>query len=162
MVVQAQLEEHERRNQRLARMSAPPAPMPPTPARTVIAWRDYLAERQQAAKEGRFRELLDQYRLTFESMPKTNVRKIQREVAGAVGITLNDLLSPRKTRGVAFARQFAIWRVRKETTLSLPQIGRLFGGRDHTTILHACRKIDGMIADGSLPAEFKKMCGEGS
>jgi hypothetical protein len=66
---------------------------------------------------------------------------IQRVVARHYGVTLVDLLSARRTKQVAFARQVAVYLVRQHTLLSLPAIGRLFGNRDHTTILHAARKI---------------------
>lgn len=66
---------------------------------------------------------------------------IQRVVARHYGVTLVDLLSARRTKQVAFARQVAVYLVRQHTLLSLPTIGRLFGNRDHTTILHATRKI---------------------
>lgn len=58
------------------------------------------------------------------------------------GMTLMDILSVRRMQHIARARQIAMWLSRHTTHLSLPQIGRAFGGRDHTTVLYACSRID--------------------
>jgi chromosomal replication initiator protein len=52
------------------------------------------------------------------------------------------MLSARRARAVARPRQVAMWLSKQHTTRSLPEIGRKFGGRDHTTVIHAVRKID--------------------
>jgi len=52
-----------------------------------------------------------------------------------------DLLSPRRTRTITRPRQIAMALAKELTTHSLPEIGDAFGGRDHTTVLHACRKV---------------------
>jgi len=57
------------------------------------------------------------------------------------GVSLQDILSIRRNENIVHARHVAIYLARSTTTHSLPVIGRLFGGRDHTTILHAVRKI---------------------
>jgi chromosomal replication initiation ATPase DnaA len=70
------------------------------------------------------------------------VEIIQRAVLTKfTGITLNDLKSARKPANVARARQIAMYLCKELTGKSLPDIGRRFGGRDHTTVLHAVRKI---------------------
>jgi len=56
-------------------------------------------------------------------------------------IKMNDLLSKRRSRSVARPRQVAMALAKELTNHSLPEIGEAFGGRDHTTVLHACRKI---------------------
>lgn len=85
-----------------------------------------------------------------QPLPKTKnvhtLKRIQIEVCIKVGISRNDMLSPRRTAYVAFARQFAMWRCKRETRFSLPEIGRRFDGRDHTTVLHASRKFDALYA----------------
>jgi hypothetical protein len=71
-----------------------------------------------------------------------NVRTIQRAVCEHYGVGLLDLLSSRRTQAVVLPRQVAAWLCRKLTAHSLPAIGHQFGGRDHTTMLHATRRID--------------------
>ncbi|MGL4647882.1 MAG: helix-turn-helix domain-containing protein, partial [Caldilineaceae bacterium] len=62
-------------------------------------------------------------------------------VAEAYKLTVDDLVGPRRTRPIADARHIAMFLLREEQALSLPQIGQLFGGRDHTTVSHAIEKI---------------------
>jgi len=66
---------------------------------------------------------------------------IQRTVAEYYKIKLSDLLSKRRSRSVARPRQLAMALAKELTNHSLPEIGEAFGGRDHTTVLHACKKI---------------------
>lgn len=66
---------------------------------------------------------------------------IQRTVAEYYKIKFSDLLSKRRNRSVARPRQVAMYLTKQLTTKSLPEIGEAFGGRDHTTVLHACRTI---------------------
>ena len=75
-----------------------------------------------------------------------NIDKIQTKVCEYYKIKLNDLKSAKRVRSLSLPRQIAIYFVKKFTTMSLPEIGRNFGGRDHTTILHAIRKIEKMHA----------------
>jgi chromosomal replication initiator protein len=70
-----------------------------------------------------------------------SIDNIQRIVAEYYKIKINDLLSPRRTRSVARPRQVAMALSKELTSHSLPEIGENFGGRDHTTVLHACRKV---------------------
>jgi chromosomal replication initiator protein len=67
---------------------------------------------------------------------------IQKRVCEHYNIKMADLLSPRRARAVARPRQVAMWLAKQLTTRSLPEIGRKFGGRDHTTIMHGVRKIE--------------------
>jgi hypothetical protein len=69
------------------------------------------------------------------------VSYIMDVVADHFGVSLQDILSIRRNESIVHARHVAIYLARSTTTHSLPVIGRLFGGRDHTTILHAVRKI---------------------
>ena len=68
-------------------------------------------------------------------------RSLQFEVAEYYNIKLADILSKRRSRSVARPRQLAMALAKELTNHSLPEIGDAFGGRDHTTVLHACRKI---------------------
>ncbi|SEQ30442.1 chromosomal replication initiator protein [Ectothiorhodospira magna] len=69
------------------------------------------------------------------------VDNIQKTVAEYYKIRVTDLLSTRRTRIIARPRQVAMALTKELTTCSLPEIGKAFGGRDHTTVLHACRKV---------------------
>ena len=69
------------------------------------------------------------------------IDNIQRTVAEYYRIRVSDLLSKRRSRSIARPRQVAMALSKELTNHSLPEIGDAFGGRDHTTVLHACRKI---------------------
>lgn len=70
-----------------------------------------------------------------------NVENIQKTVADYYKIRVADLLSNKRTRTVTRPRQIAMALAKELTSHSLPEIGQFFGGRDHTTVLHACRKV---------------------
>ena len=87
---------------------------------------------------------------------KTSIEDIQRKTAEFYKLDVRDFHSPQRARRVARPRQVAMYLSRKLTTRSLPEIGRRFGGRDHTTVLHAVRKIDGLVgADMALAEEIE-------
>lgn len=69
------------------------------------------------------------------------MENIQRTVAEYYKIKVSDMMSKRRSRSVARPRQVAMALAKELTNHSLPEIGDGFGGRDHTTVLHACRKI---------------------
>jgi chromosomal replication initiator protein len=69
------------------------------------------------------------------------IENIQKTVADYYKLRLSELLSDRRSRSVARPRQLAMALAKELTTHSLPEIGEAFGGRDHTTVLHACRRI---------------------
>ena len=69
------------------------------------------------------------------------IDNIQRVVADYYKLKMSDLLSKRRSRSVARPRQIAMALAKELTNYSLPEIGEAFGGRDHTTVLHACRKV---------------------
>lgn len=76
---------------------------------------------------------------------------IQDVVAGYFNLRIEDLKSQRRTRNIAYPRQIAMYLSRKLTDMSLPKIGEEFGGRDHTTVIHAYEKIsDSLKTDESL------------
>lgn len=74
-------------------------------------------------------------------VPTTSIEKIIMTVARHFRVSPLDIVSPRRTANVVLPRQVAVYLARDLTVQSLPQIGRKFGNRDHTTILHACRKV---------------------
>lgn len=74
--------------------------------------------------------------------PRTiTVNQIQKIIGDHYGLKLDDLKAKKRTRNIAFPRQIAMYLTRELTDLSLPRIGDAFGGRDHTTVLHACERI---------------------
>lgn len=73
---------------------------------------------------------------------RISVEEIQRKVADHYNVRLSDMIGPKRLRTVARPRQVAMYLSKTLTTRSLPDIGRRFGGRDHTTILHGIRKIE--------------------
>ena len=76
-----------------------------------------------------------------EEEKKINMDQIQRLVADYFNIRVSDLRSKSRTKSVAEPRQIAMYLIRTLTSHSYPEIGEYFGGRDHTTVLHACQKI---------------------
>ena len=71
-----------------------------------------------------------------------NAFNIKKSVAEFFGLKVSDLEGSKRTREIVYPRQVAIYLIRKHTNLSLPQIGKEFGDRDHTTIMHSCEKIE--------------------
>lgn len=77
------------------------------------------------------------------------VEKIQQVVCEHYGVKVVDVLSRRRTKHLIQPRHVGMYLCKKLTLKSLPVIGRKFGGRDHTTVLHAVDKIDGLLTDGN-------------
>jgi chromosomal replication initiator protein len=73
---------------------------------------------------------------------RVTIEEIQRRVAEHYGIRTADMHSSRRARAVARPRQVAMYLAKQLTPRSLPEIGRKFGGRDHTTVMYAIRKIE--------------------
>ncbi len=115
--------------------------------------------------EGAFNQLLVQHRfsegaLNIENVEtllkhlvksgeqkRVRIEDIQKVVSRHYNVSKNDLLSNRRTRVIVRPRQIAMYLSKVLTPRSLPEIGRRFGGRDHTTVLHAVRKVEKMSAD---------------
>jgi chromosomal replication initiator protein len=83
---------------------------------------------------------------------KVTVDMIQKAVSEHYNLKQADLISERRARAVARPRQVAMWLAKQITTRSLPDIGRRFGGRDHTTVLHAVRRIEALKAEDPVIA----------
>ena len=87
---------------------------------------------------------------------RVKIEDIQRVVARQYNVSRSDLLSARRTANVVRPRQVAMYLAKTMTLRSLPEIGRRFGGRDHTTVLHAVRKIEALVAkDAALADEVE-------
>ncbi len=133
--------------------------------------RDHLAARMNATPrdlEGAFNQIVAQSEflgtpITLETVQETlsdsrymagqrlTVDRIQRAVCEEFNVTLTDMTSKRRARVIARPRQVAMYLSKKLTKRSLPDIGRRFGGRDHTTVMHAVKRIDELRA---ADAEF--------
>lgn len=81
-----------------------------------------------------------------------SIEMIQIAVAEHFKITISDLCSPKRKQTIALPRQIAMYLTRKLTPYSLPEVGKAFGGRDHTTVLHSCKKIEENI---NISSEIK-------
>ena len=84
---------------------------------------------------------------------RVSIDEIQKKVAEHFNIKLGEMTSDRRARAVARPRQVAMYLAKQLTTRSLPQIGRKFGGRDHTTVMHAVRKIEELMGTDPSLAE---------
>jgi len=87
---------------------------------------------------------------------KITIEEIQRKVSEHFNIRLSDMIGPKRTRTIARPRQVAMYLAKQMTTRSLPDIGRRFGGRDHTTIMHGVRVIEEMkLTDHQLAEDVE-------
>ena len=83
---------------------------------------------------------------------------ILKKVAEYYKIRVEDFTSKKRTKQIAYPRQIAMYLCREMTNLSLPKIGELFGGRDHSTVIHACEKIaDELRTDQTLQVTVNKI-----
>ena len=73
------------------------------------------------------------------------IEDVLRTISGHFNVTKQDILSSRRHKTIVYPRQIGMYLAKVLTTRSLPEIGRKFGGRDHTTVLHAVRKIEKLI-----------------
>jgi len=89
---------------------------------------------------------------------RIGIDNIQKTVAEYFKIRMSDLLSPKRTRSIARPRQIAMALSKELTSYSLPEIGNQFGGRDHTTVLHATRKINELrSSDQKIDEDYKNL-----
>jgi chromosomal replication initiator protein len=84
---------------------------------------------------------------------KITIEEIQRKVSDHYNIRLSDLIGPKRLRVYARPRQVAMFLAKQHTSRSLPEIGRRFGGRDHTTVMHGVRRIEELINTDSQIAD---------
>lgn len=87
---------------------------------------------------------------------QVSVENIQKTVADYYRIKVAELLSKKRTRNLTRPRQIAMTLARELTSMSLPEIGNSFGGKDHSTVIHACKTIAGLrTSDTTLDADYK-------
>ena len=80
--------------------------------------------------------------LLKSSQKKVNIEEIQKKVSQHFNVKMSDMSSARRSRTIARPRQVAMYLSKNLTSRSLPEIGRRFGNRDHTTVIHAVRKVE--------------------
>lgn len=80
---------------------------------------------------------------------KVTAELIMQTVSDYYGVTLNEMVGPTRKREITVPRQIAIYLTREMTGMSLPQIGSVFGGRDHTTVMHSCKIVEAALRDSS-------------
>ena len=91
----------------------------------------------------------------FNQIRVVTVDKIQNVVSNFYNIALSEMLSQRRSRPLARPRQIAMFLCKELTSYSYPEIGRAFGGKDHTTVIHAVKKIESMLEiDPKLKKQF--------
>ncbi|MBR9762817.1 MAG: chromosomal replication initiator protein DnaA [Rhodobacteraceae bacterium] len=89
---------------------------------------------------------------------KITIEEIQRRVAEHYNIRLSDMIGPKRVRSFARPRQIAMYLCKKLTSRSLPEIGRRFGGRDHTTVMHGVKRIEElMIQDAQIADDLEML-----
>ena len=89
---------------------------------------------------------------------RIRIEDIQKIVATHFNVSKHDMLSARRTRTIVRPRQIAMYLAKTMTPRSFPEIGKRFGGRDHTTVLHAVRKVEELrAADDSLAQEIEML-----
>ncbi|WP_119841196.1 chromosomal replication initiator protein DnaA [Pseudooceanicola algae] len=84
---------------------------------------------------------------------KISIEEIQRCVAEHYNIRLSDMIGPKRVRSFARPRQIAMYLCKKMTSRSLPEIGKRFGGRDHTTVMHAVKRVDELMVQDAQIAD---------
>ncbi|NOX97937.1 MAG: chromosomal replication initiator protein DnaA [Nitrospirae bacterium] len=110
------------------------------------------------------REVLKDIVPERERQTRMSIELIQKEVADFYGLRPSDMQAKKRSKMVAFPRQIAMFLARELTDNSLPEIGEAFGGRDHTTVMYACEKIENNLKeDASLVRainQIKKKIGQ--
>ncbi|MGB3246974.1 MAG: chromosomal replication initiator protein DnaA [Sulfitobacter sp.] len=87
---------------------------------------------------------------------KVTVEEIQRKVSEHYNIRLSDMIGPKRLRSYARPRQVAMYLCKQLTSRSLPEIGRRFGGRDHTTVMHGVKRIEELkLSDGQIAEDVE-------
>lgn len=147
---------HHARKQRLARLRAAAAKVEPKAEPKPVAATAHPDTALSAARSLKASHLLKSgtrapwFHVARESeapfMPAMpSAREIQNAVCAFYGVELREMLSPRRDARIVRPRQVAVYLCKQLTMLSMPKIGKLFGGRDHTTILASNRKIAALV-----------------
>ena len=133
----------------------PPTPPPQRPALQVVVKNNCAALKIVEAQGGGRDWLIVASNALDDHRFVISIRRIQKTVAAYYNVSVLELRAHRRTMPVTFYRQIAMYLAKELTTNSLPAIGRQFGGRDHTTVLHAWRKIAPMRADPDFDTQIR-------
>jgi chromosomal replication initiator protein len=106
-----------------------------------------FASLQRSAADSQMAEAVLKDLFPDDRDQEVSVQLIMEEVSDFFSLTVEDLCSPSRSRQLVTARQIAMYLTRELTDLSLPRIGKAFGGRDHTTVMHATKKIAGLMQE---------------
>jgi chromosomal replication initiator protein len=87
------------------------------------------------------------------SSRQISVDVIQKRVAAHYGVRVSEMFSARRARNIARPRQIAMYLAKNLTSLSYPEIGRQFGGRDHTTVMHAVKTVENLMKSDAQLSE---------
>ena len=107
----------------------------------VIAIKKAMAETDAGVDSEIARAIAQTIEDKFKDVDDLTIEKIQEMVSDFYKIKLEDFMAKKRTRQIAYPRQIAMYLCRELTNASLPRIGEMFGGRDHTTVIHAHDKI---------------------
>jgi hypothetical protein len=115
-------------------IEAPPPPEPPLPPAPSMVLAEVVTEIEEGPR-------------------KPTIKEIRKCVSKHFNVSMNDLESSRRIAKIVLPRQIGFYLARRLTTQSLPEIGRRFGGKDHTTVLHGSRVIERKISEDPKLAE---------
>lgn len=141
----SQMKEYADRRARLQRLHrfAPAAPIPVAERLPGPAFKPTMPPIPNEA----IKEASEMQMPSHNTRGEPRIEHIQRVVVDHFpGVTMRDLNSPRRIAKIVLPRQIAMYLAKTMTARSLPDVGRRFGGRDHTTVLHAVRKIEALVA----------------
>lgn len=131
----------------------------------LIRLHAYASLMKEPVTAGLAEQVLGEY-YTDEAPPAIDAQKIQTQVAKRFNVDLCDLKGKCRSKDIVVPRQVAMYLTRELTDTSLPAIGKVFGGRDHTTVLHACKKVETQISKdknfASLVDEVTRMIRNGN
>lgn len=142
-----------------ARLASPMPPKPkPEPAPVIrfaapVVVLPAVESKPPAVWDVQYSISMEPYKPTIDENGVGRYPKLRQIlVAGChhFNMPLNEILSQRRTAAIVHARQVIMWLMKRDTLCSLPEIGRAFGGKDHTTILHGVRKIQAKVDRGEL------------
>ena len=121
---------------------------------TIIAYEDLFNKHITLSKA---KELLKDS-FVNDIQDNISIDKIQKVVADFYNLTQNDLRGKKRTKAIAFPRQVAMYITRKTTENSTTEIGLEFGGRDHTTVMHACQRVESkLVSEPSLEPVLQRL-----
>ena len=118
----------------------------------ILAFQELMGAQVDA--ETVTRAVRDMFKDKTEFLPSADV--IIEEVGKFYNISVSDIKGQTRTKEIVLARQVAMYETRRLTSLSLPEIGQVFGGRDHTTVMHSLKRVEGLVKNSPEMSEIIK------